>query len=286
MAPPVSSARSVDLRKESADEVLVRVEKALGTRLDRGTVVRKRRTIGARTDRGTWVRIERRPFARVGDQGWNGAECAALLEGVVQPVWRAAVSWRDEAEAVMWRADETDLLPGTPVVPGGVITVDPGLTSEWWQALNSTLDALSAQQTTRVATPDTVPISQAHVDEVIRSAFPDPLKTTIERRVPAHGDLNWANVTSPRFCLFDWEDWGMAPRGLDSACLWTQSLAVPALADRVRQERRGDLDSRDGKVMTLFACAKIAGPHAHPEDPRLEPARRAAERLVKDLQTG
>jgi hypothetical protein len=258
----------------------------LRTRLDRGTAVRKRRTIGARTDRGTWVRIERRPFARIGGQGWNGAECAALLEGVVQPVWRSAVSWRDDGEAVMWRADETDLLPGAPVKPGGVLTGDPGLTGEWWAGLNSSLDALAAQRTTRVATPDTVTITQAHVDEVIRSAFPGPLNTAVERWTPAHADMNWANVTSPRFCLFDWEDWGMAPRGLDSASLWAQSLGVPALAERVRRERGEDLGSRDGKVLMLFVCAKIAGPYAHPEDPRLEPARRAAERLVEELQAG
>ncbi|MFF4412397.1 hypothetical protein ACFYY8_07670 [Streptosporangium sp. NPDC001559] len=48
--------------------------------------------------------------------------------------------------------------------------------------------------------------------------------------------------------MFDWEDWGMAPYGLDAASLWGASLAVPALADRVRSERRDDLESRDGKL--------------------------------------
>lgn len=268
------------------EAVLDRVERALQVRLDRDTAVRKRRTVGALTNRHTWVRVERRPYARIGTQGWNGAESAALLDGVVQPVWRSAVSWRDEGDAVMWRADETDLLPGEPVRPGGVLTEDPGLTGEWWAALNSSLDALADARTTRVATPDTVVITQAHVDEVIQAAFPGPLDTVIDRWTPAHADLNWANVTGPQFSLFDWEDWGMAPRGLDSASLWAQSLAVPALAERVRRERSGDLESRDGKVMGLFVCAKIAGRYAHPEDPRLEPARRAAERLVEELQSG
>nr|WSX78339.1 hypothetical protein OH826_33555 [Streptomyces sp. NBC_00899] len=286
MALSLSSTRAADLRVAAADEVLDRVERALQVRLDRENVVRKRRTIGARTDRGTWVRIERRAFGRIGAQGWNGAECAALLEGVAQPAWCAAVSWRDADDAVMWRADESELLPGEPTKPGGVLTQDPGLTDEWWAGLNASLDALAGAHTTRVATPDTVTIPQAHVDEVIRAAFPSVLDTAVERWVPAHADLNWANVTSPEFCLFDWEDWGMAPRGLDSASLWAQSLGVPVLADRVRRERGDDLDSRDGKVMALFVCAKIAGPYAHPEDPRLEPARRAAERLVEELQAG
>jgi hypothetical protein len=88
------------------------------------------------------------------------------------------------------------------------------------------------------------------------------------------------------FCVFDWEDWGMAPCGLDAANLWGASLAVPALADRVRSERRDDLESRDGKLMTLFVAAKILGPYADPDDPRLGAARETAERVVKELQTG
>jgi hypothetical protein len=35
--------------------------------------------------------------------------------------------------------------------------------------------------------------------------------------------------------------------------------------------------------MALFMCAKIAGPHARPEDPRLEPARKEAARLISEL---
>jgi hypothetical protein len=62
---------------------------------------------------------------------------------------------------------------------------------------------------------------------------------------------------------------------------------VGAQSDRgtwVRIERRRDLESRDGKVMSLFACAKIAGPYAHPEDPRLLPAQLAAEQVMEELQ--
>ena len=90
------------------------------------------------------------------------------------------------------------------------------------------------------ATPDTDTITQELVTESIRGVFPGDFDMTIRRWVPAHADLNWANVTAPVFSLFDWEDWGNAPQGLDSASLWASSLAVPALADRVRRERRRD----------------------------------------------
>ncbi|MFE1194757.1 hypothetical protein ACFW6E_18510 [Streptomyces olivaceoviridis] len=277
-------AHSVDLRIQASDQVLGHVERSLRVRLNRNTVVRKRRTVGTRTDRGTWVRIERRALDRIGAQGWNGTECAALLEGVAQPAWLGSRVWRDANEPVMWRADETEILPGEPVGTA-VLADDPGLPDGWWRALNASLDALAVQETRRVATPDTVTITQDVITRSVRGVFGDAFDTTAEQWAPAHADLNWANVTAPAFSLFDWEDWGNAPRGLDSASLWASSLAVPALADRVQRERRSDFESRDGKLMILFVCSKILGPDSHPEDPRLGPARRMAEKTVADLQS-
>lgn len=275
--------RSVDLRKEPVEAVLNRVELSLGVSLDQETVVRKRRSLGARTDRATWVRIERRGLDRIGVQGGDGTASAEALFGIAKPAWLAGVAWRDETEPVMWRADETELLPGAPV-GSAVVAEDPQLSEEWWAALNASLDALAAQHTNRIATPDTETLTQELVTGTIHSVFPGFDTPVVEWR-PAHADFNWANMTAPVFCVFDWEDWGMAPCGLDAASLWGASLAVPALADRIRSERRDDLESRDGKLMTLFVAAKILGPHADPDDPRLGAARETAERVMKELQT-
>ncbi|KJS57376.1 hypothetical protein VM98_01855 [Streptomyces rubellomurinus subsp. indigoferus] len=283
MTLSVARGRAVDLRKEPVDHVLERVEQRLGTALDRAGVVRKRRSVGARTDRDTWVRVERRPWTRAREQGWAGIETAAALTGVAMPQWLGSVAWRDTDDETVWRADETSLLPGDPVGTA-VLATDPELPDGWWKALNTSLDALATQSTARVATPDTEPITQHLVDHVIQTAFPPARDIQVLSWSPAHADLNWANVTAPEFCVFDWEDWGMAPRGLDSASLLAASLAVPALADRVRRERRADLESRDGMVMRLFVLAKIAGPHAHPDDPRVAPARIEAEQLIHTLQ--
>ncbi|GHJ28546.1 hypothetical protein TPA0910_29790 [Streptomyces hygroscopicus subsp. sporocinereus] len=285
MALSVSTGQDIDLRVQPVAEVLDRVERSLQVRLLPNTAVRKRRSVGARTERDTWVRIERRLLDKITSQGWNGTECAACLEGVAQPAWQGCVVWRDANGSVLWRADETDLLPDPPV-GNAILSRAPGLLDEWWEALNASLDALASHKTSRVATPDTVIITQALVSESIRGVFSGDFDTTVDRWMPGHADLNWANVTAPVFSLFDWEDWGNAPLGLDSASLWASSLAVPALADRVRHERRSDFESRDGKLMTLFVCSKILGPYAHPEDPRLEPARRMAEQVIDQLEGG
>ncbi|GLV93773.1 hypothetical protein Slala04_52270 [Streptomyces lavendulae subsp. lavendulae] len=85
-------AARVDLRRQPVEGVLERVEEALHARLDRQTLVRKRRSLGARTERNTWVRIERRGFERIGPQGWNGTEAAAVLQGVAMPEWYQGVA--------------------------------------------------------------------------------------------------------------------------------------------------------------------------------------------------
>ncbi|MYQ82548.1 hypothetical protein GTY51_02575 [Streptomyces sp. SID4936] len=244
--------------------------------------MRKRRSLGARTDRNTWVRIERRGLDRIGVQGGDGTASAEALRGIAKPAWLTGVAWRDDTEPVMWRADETEMLPAVPV-SSSVVAEDPQLPEEWWNALSASLDALAAQHTNRIATPDTETLTQDLVRGTIHSVFPGVDAAVAEWR-PAHADFNWANITAPVFCVFDWEDWGMAPRGLDAASLWGASLAVPALADRVRSERREDLESRDGMLMTLFVAAKILGPYADPEDPRLVPARKMAEQLLQELQ--
>lgn len=250
----------------------------------RDTVVCKRRSVGARTDRGTWVRVERRSFDRIGAQGWNGTEAAAVLHGVSMPKWYAGLAWRERDEPVMWRADEMVLVTAPPVGQAALVIEDPQLSDGWWATLNASLDALAAQRTHRLATPDTETATQELVTGTIRAVFPE-VDATVDEWTPAHADLTWANVTGPEFCIIDWEDWGMAPRGLDAATLWGNSLAVPALAQRVWAERRPDLESRSGRLMALFFCAKVVGPHAHPQDPRLEPAREEAARLIAELHS-
>ncbi|WP_406298342.1 hypothetical protein OG948_23195 [Embleya sp. NBC_00888] len=274
-----------DLRTEAIDAVLDRVARGLDTRLDMATMVRKRRSIGSATDRGTWVRIERRSLSRIEGQGWNGIEAAAVLDGVLQPRWIAGMSWRDDEARAMWRVDETELVTARPVKPGGRLLLDPLLPDAWWESLNGSLDALASQRTTRVATPDTVTITQDLVSKTIREAFPQPIDTTVHTWSAAHADFHWANVTSSCKCwILDWEDWGMAPRGLDASTLWGTSLALPQLAERVRRERRADLESAEGRVMALFFCAKVVGGYGDPADPLYEPARHEAAGLIKALQ--
>ncbi len=273
----------LDLRRTPVEDVLNRVECALQTRLVRGHAVRKRRSIGARTDRDTWVRIEVRRPEKIDGQGWNGTECAALLHGIAKPAWYAGTSWHDPGRGMMWRADETSLVAQAPIKPGGILTVDPHLPEAWWATLDASLTTLAAAPTTRLATPDTEPVTQERLTATIERVFPGRLDTHLAEWTTAHADLNWANLTGPQCWLLDWEDWGRAPRGLDAANLWVNSLAVPALAHRVRHHRQADLESRSGKLAALFYCAQIIAV-SDDSDPLLAPATGEAASLLEELE--
>jgi hypothetical protein len=104
-------------------------------------------------------------------------------------------------------------------------------------------------------------------------------------RATAHADLHWGNLTAPQCNLLDWEDWGLAPGGLDAATLWGFSLGVPSLAERVEREFRADLDTRSGKLAKLLFCANAAQAAARhgTQMPFTGPARHMAAILMGDL---
>ncbi|MFI6098157.1 hypothetical protein ACIA8G_21565 [Lentzea sp. NPDC051213] len=273
---------TIDLRSHPHEDVLQRVETTLRVSLDRTRCVRKRRSIGAPTDRSTWIRIEARPPDKLHGQG-NGVAATAELTGIAKPTWHAGIAWNDAQRELIWRVDETDLVTATPIKSGGTLTVDPNLPTAWWARLNTSLDALSTAHTSRVATLHTIPMTQTRLSAGIARVFPELADTILDEWTVAHADLSWANVTAPEFWLLDWEDWGRAPRGLDAAMLWTNSLAVPQLADRVRSERAADLSSRSGQLVSLYFCCEILAPPAGYNDPLLEPASSEAQRLLAML---
>lgn len=281
-----SASAPGDLRVELYEEVISRVERALGVRLDRASLVRKRRTVGARSDRGTWVRVEGRPVERVISQGWGGVEAAGALSGVAKPGWYQAVSWADRDQAVWWRADEIELVRVAPVKPGGTITAVPDLPEDWWTGLRESLSALAGQATIRVAKLHSASAVQGYISSLVDKAAGEAgvvVDSTVTEWSTAHADLTWANLTAPQCWLLDWEDWGVAPRGLDPATLLLASLAVPPLAERIRREFAADLDSRSGRLVMLALCAELTSYNPDYAGVLGEPARRETRVLLDAL---
>ena len=97
------------------------------------------------------------------------------------------------------------------------------------------------------------------------------------------GLLPATTYTAPDCWLLDWEDWGRAPRGFDAASLWHNSLAVPALAERVYREFRTELDSRSGMLCQLMRCAETMTAPPGYADELLASATTHGHRLVGQL---
>jgi hypothetical protein len=275
---PLPVSQRYDLRKNRFDDALERVQRTLNLKLDLSTAIVKRRSVGAESDRGTWVRIELRGLERLDGQSW-GLEATTTLRGVPVPAWHAGVSWLDAGRGAMWRADETARINQAPIARASAAI---GLPRSWWESLSAALKALACHKTPRMATPDGEAITQGRVTSVIERIFPARVDTAISEWSCAHADLNWANLTGPELWMLDWEDWGMAPRGLDAARLWFASLTQPALAQQVTMQLNADIASRDGQIMALFECAEWLA-FAGDSEPLTSPARTHAARLIDEL---
>ncbi len=271
----------VDLRVGSQAEAIARAEEALGVALQPGQAVRKRRSLGLPTDRDTWARISVSPAESAAERSGLDAT-AALPERTHHPRWHQGMSWR--AEGLLWRVDETELIDDPVICSGGVLTRDPVLADAWWPQLADALHALTSVPTARIATPHTRPITQQRIDATIHPVFPD-VDTTIDEYSVAHADLSWVNLTRTGRIL-DWEDFGRAPRGWDAATLWTNSLAVLTVAERIANVFAADLTCRTGMICRLYACAKLIAAGDEYAGPLAQPVREAADWLLSRLGPG
>jgi hypothetical protein len=267
----------LDVREHDHEDVIHRVERVFDLRLDRSSVVygESGATEGFRTSNGTWARIERRNRWRINSAVWVGLEAASTIRGVKKPEWFQGATWADSAREVVWRADEVEMI-SAPVV-GDLLTAAT-LPDAWWATVRESLAALAVHQTERVG------MAQAHLTKRIGEVF-DGVDTTVDDWTTAHTDVHWGNL-SVEGHLIDWEDWGLAPRGLDAATLWQSALPDAAVAARVQREFTADLQTRSGKLSQLLVCAnaiRIAARRGKPT-PLSEPAKAAAKVLLDELR--
>lgn len=278
-----------DLRLVDPARALAHASATLGVRIRPEGLLRKRRTVSGPTDAGTWLRVEAKSDECVTAQGWGGIEAAAALRGVAKPGWYRSLSWHDDVHRVWWRADEIELVADPAIKPGGLLRTDPNLGDDWWATLRSSLRELAAHPAPRAAKFDDGVLTTERVQRLVtRTATaldlsPRLAAAPVTQWSSAHADLSWANLTGPRCWLLDWEDWGAAPRGFDAAWLLLESLAMPALADRVRAEFTAELTSDSGRLSVLaLAAPRLTDPGREDEiAERVErEARHAAAALL------
>lgn len=110
------------------------------------------------------------------------------------------------------------------------------ISDAWIDKLKTTLSRLGELPHSRVRlTGESVSVLIGRHFGDVASALPMGETTTV------HGDLNWANMTSPELTLLDWELWGGAPRGYDIGYILAFSVTQPSLVRRLEEAFAAEL---------------------------------------------
>lgn len=72
-----------------------------------------------------------------------------------------------------------------------------------------------------------------------------------------HGDLHWANLTSPALAILDWEGWGRGLAGQDTALLLAFSGLYPEVVSRIRQAFDQELQHPQTPLALMFVTAEL-----------------------------
>jgi len=166
-----------------------------------------------------WLRVS--PFLahEMSRKAWRGTAEAAAIPGVIKPTLLHRIEWQAGGpEPVPVSAEVLTLATDPLASRERFLRTAPDLPADWFGDLSASL-----------------------------------LSATYRRPVPAgcvpafgteHIDLNWENITAPRFCILDMEHWCVAVTGYGAAYLYLTALEVPAVAARVRAALADVLDTR------------------------------------------
>jgi hypothetical protein len=211
------------------------------------------RTLGApaRTGAGTpvWLRLVAERAEKASGKLWEGAWEAQRTFGDLDGHRPALVGLHDATEDGTAYRTELSLRVEEPVLSGTpILHQDLDLPETWWAQLAETTQKLAAAATDRIT------VRTQYMQRAIRQfvGIPAPKAPCWST---AHGDLHWANLTSPLKVL-DWEGWGQAPVGFDAAMLYAYSLLRPAVAASVRSTFPV-LGSPDALAAEATVCAML-----------------------------
>lgn len=249
--------RIVDFEKWQAS-LLEESARRLGAVLAPGGRVHRWGFVGSPvTFRGerAWLRVS--PFLEheMSRKAWQGTAEAAAIPGVSKPTLLHRIEWYAGAPSPVPISAEVLTLVSDPVASRErFLRTTPDLPANWFRDLDASLAALRAYPTDR-----RFPVHDAEEYGYLLSA-------TYCRSVPAdcvptfgteHIDLNWENITAPRFQILDMEHWCVAVTGYGAAYLYLTALEVPAVAAQVRHALSDVLDTPSGRYAQLVAAAII-----------------------------
>lgn len=230
----------------------------LGAVLDPGGRVHRWGFVGSPVmfrGRRAWLRVS--PFLEheMSRKAWRGTAEAAAIPGVSKPALLHRIEWQaDGPQPVPVSAEVLTLMTDPLASRERFLRTAPDLPADWFRDLSVSLAALRAYPTGR-----RFPVHDAEeYGYLLGATYRRPVPTGC---VPAFGtehiDLNWENITAPRFQIIDMEHWCVAVTGYGAAYLYLTALEVPAVAASVRAALADVLDTPTGRYAQLVAAALI-----------------------------
>lgn len=210
------------------------------------------RTIGSRARHGAgdcWLRVSWSHRYWASGEFWTGNQDAVALVDVPKPTLIDEPYDWEEPEHVN-RAELMTLVTDTACSTTEELTADVDVPDQWWTDLRAALDVLATQHTERGRR------DQDTVTRRLLAFYGSQVDPVVTAWVPAHGDLNWTNLTQPRLVLLDWESWGVKMAGYDAATLHVLALRVPDTARKVHDVFGDILDSPDGVRAQLMVISR------------------------------
>jgi hypothetical protein len=196
-----------------------------------------------------WLRVHARRADAKSTKLSTGIRAAQSLKDVAKPELISGETWIENG--VIWEVDLMSFIPDAVCSPTPDLWKPIPLDARWFLTLHQSLHSLATQPTERIA------VRQDLVTRRMAERYGANVKSTILSWATVHGDLHWANLTSPTCWILDWEAWGSGPAAFDAALLYCFSLATPAVAEQVRRNFENLLNSPDGRTTQLFVCAEL-----------------------------
>ncbi|WP_030244924.1 hypothetical protein [Streptomyces sp. NRRL S-350] len=199
-----------------------------------------------------WLRLASALADKAGGKLWEGPqEAEQLIPPVVpRPRLRERRTWTEGEHGYL--AELYDKITASTITTHEPILREaPDLDDAWWDSLSTALDAIATVPSARVA------VRQEYLDRAMPQYLGIPIDTEVPAWTTAHGDLHWANLTSPALTVLDWEGWGVAPAGYDAALLYSYSLLVPGTAAQVRRRLEHILDTPAGQFAELVVITEL-----------------------------
>ncbi|MFD0528875.1 hypothetical protein ACFQ1I_20975 [Kitasatospora arboriphila] len=199
-----------------------------------------------------WLRLVFAPADKAGGKLWEGPQEAERLmpPAVPRPRLRERRTWTEGKHGYL--AELYDKVTASTITTHEPILREaPDLDDAWWVGLSTALDAIATVPSDRVA------VRQEYLDRAMPQYLGFPIDTRVPAWTTAHGDLHWANLTSPKPTLLDWEGWGRAPASYDAALLHSYSLLIPETAAQVRCHLGHILSTPTGRFAELVVITEL-----------------------------